>query len=491
MRLYSGFGDHNYCTVCKVHNSDCEHETKGVGKGYVHYYASHIEVHDNATCYSLLGVKYFNAKGQDRIMGKPEVIRMRIFNDGRITVSQNGKGVMARHLIRKVVLEVLCRDPNAISDKIREMTGVKHTGETADAFVDLYYKARNPTLKDLRIVDCTAFFREFEVKERAKIYQKTRKHGSKEGVTALTGTSNKKLQAIVLDNIGCAKYVKKLIAAGVAADQIVHRCNSYQDSTTNLDRYLVFREMAIEPLIAGSWHAIELGYSIKAAMGCSMAVSMELRDTDMMVRALKEAMPDYVVPTVQLAQLHDRVMYDFRLMQRGLNNQVLSKDLPIHGIGDVCLPGTVMDIVSAKTIRDLVEGGDKMSICVGSYFRDVLRRNKEIYFVLENGERVACLEVKQGNLVQAKMKRNKMVCNDAPMLELVTWWANVNGIELNTTDMGVPRNCVTYIRDVPMPLVEARPEVILPIPHEADAVPRPQVPPLVNRNDDLDLDLPF
>lgn len=490
MRIYNGDG-RNYCTVCKVHDSDCEHDLQFVGKGYVHYYASHIEVHDNATCYSLLGVKYFNAKGQDRIMGKPETIRMRIFNDGRITVSQNGKGVMARHLIRKVVLEVLCRDPNAISDKIREMTG-KRTGGAADAFVDLYYKARNPTLKDLRIVDCTAFFREFEVKERAKIYQKTRKHGSKEGVTALTGTSNKKLQAIVLDNIGCAKYVKKLIAAGVAADQIVHRCNSYQDSTTNLDRYLVFREMAIEPLIAGSWHAIELGYSIKAAMGCSMAVSMELRDTNMMIRALKDAMPNYVVPQVQLAQLHDRVMYDFRLMQRGLNEEVLGRELPIHSIGDICLVGGVMEIVSAKTVRDLVQGGDKMGICVGSYFRAVLKRNKEIYFVTQNGEPVTCLEVKQGNLVQAKMKRNYLVCNDEWTLKTVTWWASVNDIQLNTTDMGVPHNCVTYIRDVPMPLVEARPEVILPIPHEADAVPRPQVPPPVNRNnDDLNEDLPF
>lgn len=490
MRIYNGDG-RNYCTVCKVHDSDCEHDLQFVGKGRIHYYANHVAVHENATCYSMLGVKYFNAKGQDRIMGKPETIRMRIFNDGRITVSQNGKGVMARHLIRKVVLEVLCRDPNAISDKIREMTGARGA-KAADAFVDLYYKARNPTLKDLRIVDCTAFFREFEVKERAKIYQKTRKHGSKEGVTALTGTSNKKLQAIVLDNIGCAKYVKKLIAAGVAADQIVHRCNSYQDSTTNLDRYLVFREMAIEPLIAGSWHAIELGYSIKAAMGCSMAVSMELRDTDMMIRALKDAMPNYVVPQVQLAQLHDRVMYDFRLMQRGLNEEVLGRELPIHSIGDICLVGGVMEIVSAKTVRDLVQGGDKMGICVGSYFRDVLKRNKEIYFVTQNGEPVTCLEVKQGNLVQAKMKRNYLVCNDEWTLKTVTWWASVNDIQLNTTDMGVPRNCVTYIRDVPMPLVEARPEVILPIPHEADAVPRPQVPPPVNRNnDDLDEDLPF
>jgi hypothetical protein len=212
-----------------------------------------------------------------------------------------------------------------------------------------------------------------------------------------------------------------------------------------------------------------------------------------MIRALKDAMPNYVVPDVQLSQLHDRVIYDFRLMQRGLNEDVLNRELPIHGIGDICLSGTVMEIVSAKTVRDLVEGGDKMGICVGSYFRDVIKRNKEIYFITQNGEPVTCLEVKQGNLVQAKMKYNRLVCNDDWTLKMVTWWASVNDIKINTTDMGMPYGDVKYIRDVPMPLVEARPNAILPIPNEADAVPRPQVPPPppVNRNDDLDGDFPF
>jgi hypothetical protein len=53
----------------------------------------------------------------------------------------------------------------------------------------------------------------------------------------------------------------------------------------------------------------------------------------------------------------------------------------------------------------------------------------------DNGKLVACLEVKAGRLVQAKLKHNKPVHLDAVLNEEVIRWAGKAGLKIDTTDI--------------------------------------------------------
>lgn len=88
------------------------------------------------------------------------------------------------------------------------------------------------------------------------------------------------------------------------------------------------------------------------------------------------------------------------------------------------------------TISELTKIGNKLNICVGSYKDRVYNKEIDICIVVDkNNDYIACLEIKEGKLVQAKLKYNRTVFNDKEVYDIVIKWCVENNIHINTTDM--------------------------------------------------------
>ena len=88
------------------------------------------------------------------------------------------------------------------------------------------------------------------------------------------------------------------------------------------------------------------------------------------------------------------------------------------------------------TILELTEIGNKLNICVGSYKDRVYNKEIDIGIVVDkNNNYIACLEIKEGKLVQAKLKYNRKVVTNKGVYDIVIKWCVENNIHINTTDM--------------------------------------------------------
>lgn len=98
-------------------------------------------------------------------------------------------------------------------------------------------------------------------------------------------------------------------------------------------------------------------------------------------------------------------------------------------------------------IYEMREIGRKLHICVGSYMPRQYEAYLEIAVVtdLENNY-IACLEVVDNHLVQAKLRYNSPVRSNIKIKNIVENWTNLNNIIVATKNMDVEN-------DVPRPLI--------------------------------------
>lgn len=91
-----------------------------------------------------------------------------------------------------------------------------------------------------------------------------------------------------------------------------------------------------------------------------------------------------------------------------------------------------------NTINELITVGNRMGICVASYRNAQHNKRLEIFLAVDiHDNYVACLEVRQNNLVQAKLKYNKQVATNPQMAKDVNAWAKHNKFVISTKDMKV------------------------------------------------------
>ena len=79
---------------------------------------------------------------------------------------------------------------------------------------------------------------------------------------------------------------------------------------------------------------------------------------------------------------------------------------------------------------DLVYAGEKLHNCVGSYIKRV--KDGDVHIVLmtdDFGKLIACIEVSQGKIVQAKLSRNVPAAKDAKINAEIIEWAEKAGVE--------------------------------------------------------------
>ena len=88
------------------------------------------------------------------------------------------------------------------------------------------------------------------------------------------------------------------------------------------------------------------------------------------------------------------------------------------------------------TIYEMKSIGDYMNICVGNYMSSQYNNKLEIA-VVEDSENnyVACLEIRNKELVQAKLKYNSPLYNNETINNIVLSWCKLNHIKVNSRDV--------------------------------------------------------
>ena len=88
------------------------------------------------------------------------------------------------------------------------------------------------------------------------------------------------------------------------------------------------------------------------------------------------------------------------------------------------------------TIYEMKDIGDYMSICVGSYM-EYQHNNKLEIAVVEDSESnyVACLEILNQKLVQAKLKYNSPLHSNTTIQNIVLSWCHLNNFKVKTKDV--------------------------------------------------------
>lgn len=88
------------------------------------------------------------------------------------------------------------------------------------------------------------------------------------------------------------------------------------------------------------------------------------------------------------------------------------------------------------TIYEMKAVGDYMNICVGSYMESQSNNKLEIA-VVEDSENnyVACLEIRNKELVQAKLKYDSPLYNNETINNIVLSWCKLNCLKINSRDV--------------------------------------------------------
>lgn len=200
---------------------------------------------ENSSKYARQYVHYFNNKYTGEIMSLSFIYAVKVV-DGKVkSFTKNGKILFSKKEIMKaagLLFGDLCsnfsnwaRDNSILIDDYMDL-------------VDLYYKGKNSTIKDLR-VNAIEFLEAYRPQERAKIYKATREKGTKEGIRYLTKADTKPLQNFLLKNLDCIMYAQNLKNAGFTEDQVCLLINKVKDG------YIAFFSAAKD--------VVDYGYSIK------------------------------------------------------------------------------------------------------------------------------------------------------------------------------------------------------------------------------------
>jgi hypothetical protein len=135
---------------------------------------------------------------------------------------------------------------------------------------------------------------------------------------------------------------------------------------------------------------------------------------------------------VKLKDLHDWMAKRHRLQ----NHKNLKLDIPEHIVKRLSMQTDRLKFFLPKESVELLEAGAELHNCVASYSSAVKDHKKWIVLVAdEKGRLAACLEIKDKELVQAKIDRNKAVSTDAKLNAEVIAWAKEAGVTITTKDV--------------------------------------------------------
>lgn len=102
---------------------------------------------------------------------------------------------------------------------------------------------------------------------------------------------------------------------------------------------------------------------------------------------------------------------------------------------------------SPKNANELGEVGQQLHICVGSYRRQFFIKALDIILITDKKDNyIGCLEIKNDLVVQAKLKYNKKIIEDAFVYKKTIEWMENAKVKQHTSDLSV-RDRFKYIND--------------------------------------------
>lgn len=95
-----------------------------------------------------------------------------------------------------------------------------------------------------------------------------------------------------------------------------------------------------------------------------------------------------------------------------------------------------LKMLMPDTYYKLIAAGKELHNCVGTYGSKVLEQQCNIVLVADDkGLLVACLEIKNGEVIQAKLKYNEPLCENREIQQQVVNWACEVGLRIATADI--------------------------------------------------------
>lgn len=163
--------------------------------------------------------------------------------------------------------------------------------------------------------------------------------------------------------------------------------------------------------------------------------SLQLIDcTNLWLSLNKENRKAFKTEKVKLRDLHDWMS----LRHKKQNHVNLKFDVPDHIVKRLSMQANRLKFFLPEESMQLLEAGVELHNCIASYGRAMKDNSKWIVLVADdNGKLAACLEVKDKELVQAKINKNKPVSVDPKLNAEVLEWAKKTKLKINTADLDV------------------------------------------------------
>ncbi len=384
-----------------------------------------FESDDGSSRFAVSVVRYFTNRHNQQVGAETSMLSIRVKGGKIISICKDKKTLFGRVEIYKA-LSILFRPMQSVNTSRSDLAelfeswlvskGIEASSCTAIGLLDVYYKSKNRILADLR-VDSIAFFENFKAPQRAKIYAVAKKNGTKAAIEQMTGAKTRSLQNVLIHTLGLVSVANKAISLGFTEQDIVNLVECSKSSYILHTEYIT---CAIDAMV-------EFGYSRKEIMGASPRKLGDIHDCTRMLNRIKSAYPEYVLPKLRIAELHDYLVRDFNAMQAAIKSAVALRQPRVK---DQSVIDSQYTFWAPKTEMDIFECGTSMVICVGSYENAINRNNVDIYIVsTPDTKYFACLSVIDNKLNQAKLHRNRQVHNYPSDANIIRLWCEDNGID--------------------------------------------------------------
>ena len=381
-----------------------------------------FESDDGSSRFAVTIVRYFTNRHNGQIGAETSMFSVKVKDGSIISVCKNKKTLFGRIDIRNVfcillryVAQLSASGP-LLSDAFEDWLLDKEVkASSVDQLIDAYYKGKNRILKDLR-VDSMFFFEAFKAPQRAKIYAVAKKSGTKAAIEHMTGVKTRPLQNVLINSLSFIPVVKNAISAGFSEQDIMSLMSRSEFVTSSVFRFVYCATLAIT----------KFGYSRKEVMGASVKAVSDVHDCVAMLDRIKRAYPEYVLPKMRIAELHNYLVRDFNAMHKAIKSSVVLRQ---PRVADQSVTDSQYTFWAPKTEMDIFECGTSMSICVGSYTDAINSDNVDVYIVsTPDNKYFACLSVCNNELSQAKLHHNRPIHSDAYSAQIVRLWCEANGI---------------------------------------------------------------
>ena len=407
-------------------------------KLYVARYISSITktVYNDSVKYFITATSLALSKNSDKFFVQDKLTyTVKVSADNQLKIFTNKEPFCSKrtfYTLQKILSHLKSMPENEIKSLLEEINIPQQTHE--------YYFNLNTKLKELPFYkdSFSVFYYEgTSNKHRNRILYYLQKGDTKKATdAALKGNYPKSIKRI-FNQSTTDKRIWTLVSRGYLA-------KLYE--TYSVDRVVNILKLPNVSSAVYSHYTLDSLFSIEYLS--KMLMNREKRgyvyDSAAMYSLLKQRYDISIKPSPKekIERYHNRLVIEYNKINTSLDfqNEKLRKPhkssiLPyfnsVYGL-------LVRPSINALELKDI---GNKLSICVGCYDVEQMRGDLEICLVTDrHNNYLACLEIKNNTLVQAKLKHNKYVYTNSIIQSVIETWCSNNNIEINTTDMYKPEH---------------------------------------------------